>query len=78
MTADTARYRAERLDAQLPDRSPTCPRCAELLPPGSKWCNECGTWVTLDGPRSSDLRSRREQQAARLGEDTQPTEGSVI
>lgn len=49
---------AELYEASDLDPRPGCPRCHNLLERGAKWCNDCGVWLRLDAPRSSDLRSR--------------------
>jgi hypothetical protein len=74
VTKDTAALRAQRGEMAAPDHLPSCPRCGNLCGDGGKWCAECGTWLLLDGPRSSDLRSRT-MQAGGTAEDPTPTKG---
>ena len=73
--SDNAHMRATRQERATSDLHPACPRCQDLLDPGAKWCNSCGCWVTLDGPRSSDLRSRS-MQAAQRREDVEAARGT--
>lgn len=74
MTSETAYYRQQASDRNGPDHLPACPRCGNLCEQLDKWCADCGVWLRLDPPKSSELRSRA-MQAAPKGEDMQATEG---
>jgi len=63
-------------DRCLADHLPTCPRCAEVMLPGTLYCVECGAkLLPLDS--YPDFRQRARATAA-PGEATSAREGSVL
>lgn len=60
----TAQSRADAQDRNSPDHLPVCPTCHEPQSARGRWCNACGVWLHLDGPKSSAMRQRALDAAA--------------
>jgi len=72
VSRNDARDDARREMLSWSDHRPACPRCADLLEVGARWCPECGARVVdksvevvenaapLDRERPEDIASGRE------------------
>ena len=60
--AITRRSRRDR-NVYLRDHWHTCPRCADLCPPDSLVCPECGTPLTMTAGELDQVLRRRDELA---------------